>query len=242
MGNFKAVFFSMSALMGEDYEDENLMENQIKLKSKDLVDLRKYIGPRKWKSKIIRTIQDEVLKELKLGKKELICPDIRKVIVRVLSHCGNGVPSDELIEEIVLIFNRLGSFKLHENTMYVLTTLNERNYIQGIISNTIIPVRYYANELTTLGINEYFYSIITSADIGKFKPHQDIFEFASESVGLEPSNVTFIADDLETDVPGALASKMNVILVNRYTTKPKAPEGVKVVYSIKDILDYLPPL
>lgn len=242
MGNFKAVLFSMSALMGEDYEDENLMENQIRLTKTELGDLREYIGPRKWKSKVIRVIQDRLLDELKKGKSQLICPDIRKTTIDVLTGIGDGHPSEELIEKVVEVFNRLSTYKLHQNTMYVLNALNERNYIQSIVSNTIIPVRYYANELTKLGINEYFYSIVTSSDVGFFKPHKHIFLYVIESVGLKPSDITYIADDLETDVPGALALGMNTILVNRYTTKPNAPEGVKVVYSLKEILDHLPQL
>lgn len=242
MGNFQAVIYSMSSLMGEDYEDENLMENQILISKKELKDLRDFLGPRKWRSKVIREVQDELMLELKIGKKNHICPDLRKVIAKVLTKMGAGVPSEELIESIVEVFNRLSKFDLHEFTKDVLHAVNERNYIQGIVSNTIIPARYYANELTKLNINEYFYTIITSADVGYFKPNKEVFEYAIESIGIEPKDCTFIADDLDTDISGALQMGIRTILVNRYTTKPRVPDGVQVVYGLKEILNYLPPL
>lgn len=240
MGKYQAVLYSMSSLMGEDYEDENLMENQIHIGKSELKDLRAFLGPRKWRSKIIRSVQDELMRELKKGKKDHLCPDLRDVIKSVLSQLGQGEPTEELIESIVAVFNRLSTFTLHPYTQEVLKAINDRNYIQGIISNTIIPVRYYANELTKMKINEYFYTIITSADVGYFKPKKEVFLFALESIGLLPEDVTFIADDLNTDITGALQLGMKTILVNRYTTKPEAPEGVTVVYGLKDILNHLP--
>ncbi|MBN8704607.1 MAG: HAD family hydrolase [Bacteroidetes bacterium] len=240
MQSYRAVLYSMSALMGESYEDEEILENQFSLGRNELKELRQYIGPRKWRSRVLSDIKNEITVAIQDGKETQIYPDTGTVTRVVLNKYSNTEPSDELVENIIRTFNRVNDFTLSQSSLHVVQTIFDRNYMQSILSNSIIPARMYAEKLKQLGIGHYFDTVLCSSDLGVSKPNPEFFAMALEAMGLNAQDVLFIADNIETDVAGAASMGIPTILVNRYTQIPELPGNVALVHDIKQILDYLP--
>jgi len=237
---YRAVLYSMSSLMGESFEDEEILDNTLVLEKKDLKDLRTLLGPRKWRSRILGLIRKRIADEIAASKADHSYPDLWKITRHVLADQVNAVPSDELVEEIVTIFNRLTDFKLSDENIGVIQTVYDRNYVQAIISNSIIPSRVYGQKLRDLGVGHFFDTVLCSSDFGVAKPNPDYFSMALDAMGLTPHDVLFVADNMETDVAGAVKAGIPTILVNRYTRIPDLPQNVPFVHTLSDILHYLP--
>lgn len=240
MQNYRAVLYSMSALMGESYEDEEILDNQFSLARNDLKELRQYIGPRKWRSRVLSDIRTEMGVAIRNGKESQLYPDTGTVTRTVLRKYSQAEPSDELVENIIYTFNRVNDFALSPATLTVINAVYDRNYMQAILSNSIIPARMYAEKLKQLKINHFFDTILCSSDLGVSKPNPEFFAMALEAMGLNPQDVLFIADNVETDVAGAVAVGIPTILVNRYTQLPQLPGNIALVHDLQQILDYLP--
>lgn len=237
---YRAVLYSMSSLMGESFEDEEILDNTLVLEKKDLKDLRTLLGPRKWRSRILGLIRKRISDEIAASKADQSYPDLWKITRRVLAEQVSQDPSDDLVEEIVTIFNRLTDFKLSDENIGVIRSVYDRNYVQAIISNSIIPSRVYGQKLRDLGVGHYFDTVLCSSDFGVAKPNPEFFFMAQDAMGLTLHDILFVADNLETDVDGAVKAGIPTVLVNRYTRIPELPPNVPLVHKLSDILHYLP--
>jgi putative hydrolase of the HAD superfamily len=114
------------------------------------------------------------------------------------------------------------SWKPFDDVLPVLDELRSRGIRMGLISNwdsSLISV------ITGLGLNGYFDTMISSADVGLHKPMPRIFELALERLEARPAEALHVGDHIEADVFGALAVGMNAALLDR--GRPSAFEGPK---------------
>lgn len=237
MAELKAIIYSMSALMGADYEDEDVLTNTFELKKNDLSELRTLLGPRKWRSKVLRDLRHAVEVQLRKDKNTTSFPNVRNLARRVIQEAIHQEPSDDLVEDVLSSFNKLTTFELSDNVRNVIHTFWDAGIIQAIAANTIVPARYYSEKFTDLGYNYYFEAILSSADMGIRKPSPEFFEIVLDSLVVKPEEVIYIADNILTDIPGAIACGIKTILVNRYTVPPIVPKEVEIVYSLQEILE-----
>ena len=91
-------------------------------------------------------------------------------------------------------------------TVYLAKKL-KRHYPVGILSNTI---KAHADLNRARGLYDGFYPVILSNEIGFRKPQKQIFELASEKIGILPENLVFI-DDSSRWVKSARAAGLNAI-------------------------------
>jgi len=96
----------------------------------------------------------------------------------------------------------------------VIPCLNQLRDVQlGIISNG--DYEQQIDKLKTVGLIDYFTTVVTSGEVGYSKPDKKIFLEACERVSKSPSDCYYVGDDFGIDILGSNAAGMNGIWINR---------------------------
>jgi putative hydrolase of the HAD superfamily len=127
----------------------------------------------------------------------------------------------------------------------VITELDRRGYLLGIIANTIteteIPDWLEEDHLTG-----YFKTVVLSSKLGIRKPNPEIYWEASRRIGVEPAKCVYIGDNLVRDVEGTQAAGygMSIVLLEPETLKKEPPSGNVtpdlIIQELSDLLDIFP--
>src|SRR5437879_703153 len=95
----------------------------------------------------------------------------------------------------------------------VFQRLRERSLKIGLICNTGRGPGHALRELMQReGVLDYFDATIFSDEVGYGKPDPRIFLTAAERLGLEPSDILHVGDNIENDVRGAQRAGMKTLL------------------------------
>ncbi|HRI79454.1 MAG TPA: YjjG family noncanonical pyrimidine nucleotidase [Cyclobacteriaceae bacterium] len=71
-----------------------------------------------------------------------------------------------------------------------------------------------STKMKSAGIKDYFRHVVTSQRAGNRKPSKEIFEFALNESGFNPSQSIMIGDNLLTDIVGARSAGLDTIYFN----------------------------
>lgn len=113
-----------------------------------------------------------------------------------------------------------GDNYLLEGTQKILHYLNSK-YRLHIITNGFQEVQFL--KLKRSKIDTYFQTVTTSDEVGKKKPHPNIFDFALHRAGVEARNSVMIGDSFEADILGANSAGMNTLFFNARGEKVISP-------------------
>src|SRR6266513_5939593 len=92
---------------------------------------------------------------------------------------------------------------LGATTHALLESLRSRGLRLGIVSNAFDPGWLLHRDLEQMGIAERIDHAVFSSEVGKRKPHPEIFERALEALEVSPQEALFVGDRLYEDVRGA---------------------------------------
>ncbi len=98
------------------------------------------------------------------------------------------------------------------DTIETLTSLRERGFSLGLLTNRLTPVDLVAQELELLGLDAVFEVIISAGAIGLRKPHAAVFEGALSSLLVGASDAVMVGDNLTLDVEPAARLGMAAVL------------------------------
>jgi len=82
-----------------------------------------------------------------------------------------------------------------------------------------------------------FTAVVTSEDVGAYKPAGAMFRRALAALGLAADEVLHVGDSLTADVAGAHAAGIRAVWVNRHGRA--APRDVPIAYQITNLADLL---
>jgi putative hydrolase of the HAD superfamily len=126
----------------------------------------------------------------------------------------------EAMRRVVDYFKDITTWsRILEDTKPYLGELRQRGYYLGVISNSIGTME---EQLTRLGLAEYFATILDSAVVGVEKPHPEIFAIALGRAGVEASEAIFVGDTYATDVGGAQLAGLTGVLMDHVNAYPHA--------------------
>ena len=94
----------------------------------------------------------------------------------------------------------------------VLDSLKKDGYQLHIITNGFKEVQFTKLEESKLA--PYFDLILCSEEVGKNKPHIEVFQHAMAETGASANNSIMIGDDYEVDVLGAIGAGWEGVLFN----------------------------
>jgi putative hydrolase of the HAD superfamily len=93
--------------------------------------------------------------------------------------------------------------RLGATTFALLEALRARGIRLGLVSNAFDPGWLLHRDLEEMGIGERIDFAVFSSEVGKRKPHPDIFRRALEALEVAPEQAVFVGDRLFEDVRGA---------------------------------------
>ena len=135
-----------------------------------------------------------------------------------------------------------GIRRLVEGGLEVITTLKERGYTLGIISN-LIGENEIADWLRDDDLEQYFDTVVVSSICHIRKPDPEIYRMGCRELGLEPAQCASVADNLSRDFTGAKAAGIgaNILFISpeklakKTITEENRPDYI--VHKFIDILD-----
>ncbi|MDO8302204.1 MAG: HAD family hydrolase [Sedimentisphaerales bacterium] len=111
-----------------------------------------------------------------------------------------------------------------------LTKLRDAGLKLGIVSNTFVTDSSLDRHLEQFGMLEFFPLRIYSYMQSRRKPNVKIFNEAARQLGLDPQEIMFVGDRLDTDIKGALNAGMTPILKTAYTNDGKnVPPAIRKI-------------
>lgn len=96
----------------------------------------------------------------------------------------------------------------------VLAQLREAKIPVAVVSNTCFGEPVIRFELARHGLADTLEFIVVSRDYSVRKPNVMLFEIAAVRLGIDPSEIWFVGDRLDTDVAGAKAAGMTAVWFN----------------------------
>jgi HAD superfamily hydrolase (TIGR01549 family) len=161
------------------------------------------------------------------------------ILLDRIGHKGTNGFKEELFDAYYQPVDRL--IYVYDDTIATLTTLRDRGYTIGLISNTVFPERAHHGELRRFGISPFLKFGIFSSTFGVRKPHPDIFLRACELAGHPPESCLYIGDRYVEDVIGPTGIGMSAILkLKEGRVYPaEMPRADRQIHTLAELLEHL---
>jgi putative hydrolase of the HAD superfamily len=96
----------------------------------------------------------------------------------------------------------------------MLAQLHGANVALGVVSNTCFSEQVIRFELNRHGLTDHLAVVMVSAEYSIRKPNALLFETAAARLGIQPKDIWFVGDRLDTDVLGAKTAGMTAVWFN----------------------------
>ena len=159
----------------------------------------------------------------------------------VLTEVGANIPTNsaifpKLLNKLDELYKRL-RFVLYDDVISSLKTLKAQGLILALVTNLDADMRPICREL---GLAGYLDPIVTSSEVGAFKPQPRIFLMALQHAGVKASEAVHVGDQYDIDIAGALGVGIQPILLDRYDLFPDITDCPRI-HSLSEVAQYLNP-
>src|SRR5690606_20878821 len=139
----------------------------------------------------------------------------------------------EWLEILFAHFDSPQSWKLRPAVTQLLDALAARELVLGIVSNWHSVLHQIVQGH---GIVDRFTFVLTSAEVGRKKPHPEIFEEALRRTNIGREQTVHIGDSWDDDVEGARAVGITPIYLGECLPTPDAP-ATHVIRCLSELLE-----
>lgn len=94
-----------------------------------------------------------------------------------------------------------------------LTSLKEKGYLMGIITDTMYPVEWKMRRLARAGVEEFIDIVSCSTSLGAHKPDPAVYRYAIEQAKLSSAETVFVGH-LGIELEGAQKAGMTTVAIN----------------------------
>jgi len=122
----------------------------------------------------------------------------------------------------------LNRLELYPEVREVLEELRPR-YLLAALSDA--QTAWARPELRMVGLEQYFYPIVVSGDLGYRKPDRRIFELALNRMHLRPDEAIFVGNDMFRDISGARQVGLRTVFFATNQGQQRM-DGVEAHYNI----------
>jgi HAD superfamily hydrolase (TIGR01549 family) len=109
-------------------------------------------------------------------------------------------------------FTSAEAWEVFDEAPGVLEALKKRGFLLALVSNWNTSLRRILKEQRLLPL---FDAVAISSELGRRKPHPDIFRHVFETLRLPPEVFCHVGDRLDDDVQGAQSAACRAILLDR---------------------------
>lgn len=168
-------------------------------------------------------------------------PELRADLIRLRHRCLSEAfyacdVAPSRVDEAMAVFTRArNEVTLYADVATGLSALSARVRI-GSLTNG-------AADLAQIGLADHFEVSVAAHQLGTTKPDPAIFHAACDALGLSPSQVAYVGDDLRLDVEGAQQAGLAGLWMNRSGASiPAELAHIRpdhCLLSLHDLLDWL---
>ena len=150
---------------------------------------------------------------------------------------GRGAKVREVAREIYDQWSVNHHFELYEDVAPVMTELQRRGLIVGLISNSHRSLDAFREHFSLAN----FVSVsVSGAEHGYMKPHRSIFDRALERAKASAAEAMMVGDSFKHDIEGALNAGWRAVLLKRSGEVPYAlPPDLPVIQTLAELLPLL---
>ena len=148
----------------------------------------------------------------------------------VVGMGGEPPASRELAVTMTRLWERSENFDLYEDVLPVLSQLRGHGLKLGLVSNGGREISDFVAH-HRLDVD----CAIASRGHGYVKPHESIFRWALDQLGVEPHEAVMVGDSIEDDIEGAAAIGMRGYLIDR---DGRYPEGLPDLWALVAALGF----
>jgi putative hydrolase of the HAD superfamily len=136
----------------------------------------------------------------------------RRFLDRLCERLEVEPPSPFAARELYESFAGADAWEVYPDVVPALAELRARNVKLAVVSNwdERLP-----RLLASLGLAEFFDTLVYSQEAGVEKPNPAIFELALERLGVAPAGAVHVGDSAREDVEGAEAAGMRALRLER---------------------------
>lgn len=113
--------------------------------------------------------------------------------------------------------------------MEILEYLTHKKYELHLITNGFEQTQH--NKLKYSGLHKYFKEVITSEGSSSLKPNKEIFDYAFEKTGANPSESIMLGDSIDVDILGAMNAGIDQVFINHLNIEI----DIKPTYVVKSL-------
>lgn len=168
-------------------------------------------------------------------------PNLNTLVEKALKAALKREPHFEETQEVIgLIATEVHKrITISEEYKRIIELLYSTGHMLGIVANLPIPASFLMDFLIKSGLRGYFETIITSNDMGVFKPSQDMFKYAINSMGINERDVVIIGANYDRDIqPLHDLVSTKVFLTKRAKTKT-LPTHIRKIHALKDLKNFV---
>lgn len=157
-------------------------------------------------------------------------PELAEAALATTAERANTSIGDGDISHIAGVFTTLPAYP---DVSPGLDLLHEAGFTIAALTNS--PQITAETQLANAGISDRFDRIMSVEMVGRFKPHQSVYEAAAQTLGVSTSAMTMVAAH-DWDIAGAVASGCGGIFITRpgQIYSPAFPEPTMIASDIKD--------
>jgi HAD superfamily hydrolase (TIGR01509 family) len=190
---------------------------------------------------------DSVAEYFRLRYEELFAPaaldevEYPGIVRALLGEFGVAVTDEELGRYLEAEHAALAPARqVGATTHALLDSLRARGLRTGLVSNAFDPPWLLHRGLEQLGIAQRLDVAVFSSEVGKRKPHPEIFGRALTVLGVEPAEAVFVGDSLFHDIRGASQLGMTTVqaLWFRVDDNPDGAEPDFQAFTPFDVLNF----
>jgi putative hydrolase of the HAD superfamily len=128
--------------------------------------------------------------------------------------------------------------RMGATTHALLESLRNRGLRLGLVSNAFDPPYLLHRDLADAGVAERIDYAVFSSELGKRKPHPEIFVRALSALDVRPEAAVFVGDRLYEDVGGASAVGMTTVQALWFRADEN-PDGIEPDFQAFTQMDVL---
>jgi len=190
------------------------------------------------------TLQEDALVKARTDADEMYGPKVYEFKGRmkefwdlyhrqILNTLGIGDARGALLSAVnSALPNTTKWYELFPESLHVVSTLKQRGYGLGIITNSTEGI---LERLKSLDLSQYLDTVVYSQEAGAEKPDPAPFELALRRAGRSAGECVFVGDSLETDARGARNVRIRPILVDRKGKYPNA--DCATIHNLTELLN-----
>jgi putative hydrolase of the HAD superfamily len=126
------------------------------------------------------------------------------MIREALAHFGTELSEDDLARFLEAEHAAWQPARVLGSTTHaLLDALREQSLKLGLVSNAFDPGWLLRRDLEQMGIEQRIDVAVFSSEVGKRKPHPEIFQTALAALGVAPDRTLFVGDRHYEDIRGA---------------------------------------